>query len=105
MDLINTQRKEKKINFPRPAAKTRRQQEQGDFDGRLKRKNGNNERIEWWQGRQIEETKNSNGKVILNSCVEHKLVVTNSYFKHKEIHTILRNVGSRNGKLLINYFF
>ncbi|KAK4879078.1 hypothetical protein RN001_007224 [Aquatica leii] len=55
-------------------------------------------------GQQGENTKNDNGRRLIDLCVGNDLVITNTKFMHKEIHKYTREVRSRNEKSIIDYF-
>ncbi|XP_031358768.1 uncharacterized protein LOC116182371 [Photinus pyralis] len=72
----------------------------GDFNGRVgKRKNEGADVI----GNQGEDHKNNNGVRLINFCVDNNLIITNTFYKHKEIHKFTREVESRNEKSIIDY--
>ncbi|KAK4878322.1 hypothetical protein RN001_010828 [Aquatica leii] len=73
----------------------------GDMNGRV---GNNNEGIERHMGQQDENTKNDNGRRLIDLCVGNDLVITNTKFMHKDIHKYTREVRSRNEKSIIDYF-
>lgn len=73
----------------------------GDLNGRVGNKNSG---IEKYMGKEGEETLNKNGKRIIEICIENNLIITNTKFKHKDIHKYTRGRESRNEKSIIDYF-
>ncbi|KAK4873256.1 hypothetical protein RN001_015285 [Aquatica leii] len=59
----------------------------GDMNGRV---GNNNESIERHMGQQGENTKNDNGRRLIDLCVGNDLVITNTKFMHKDIHKYTR---------------
>ncbi|XP_023309952.1 uncharacterized protein LOC111691409 [Anoplophora glabripennis] len=54
-------------------------------------------------GEQGENVRNNNGIRLLDFCLMHNLVITNTYFKHKDIHKYTREERSRGEKSIIDY--
>lgn len=72
----------------------------GDFNGRVgKRDHTYTTTI----GKYGEEKRNNNGKRLLNFCIIHDLIITNTFFKHKDIHKFTRVQPSRGERSIINY--
>lgn len=55
-------------------------------------------------GKEGESTKNNNGERMIEFCIENDLIITNSKFKHKDIHKYTREQPSRKEKSIIDYF-
>lgn len=72
----------------------------GDFNGRVGSKD---EKYNTSLGKFGENKRNNNGKRILDYCLQHNLIVANTFFSHREIHTITREEPSRNEKSIIDY--
>lgn len=73
----------------------------GDFNGRVGKRN--NDPIDVI-GNQGEIHRNNNGERLISFCVNNNLIVTNTFYKHKDIHKFTREVKSRNEKSIIDYF-
>lgn len=72
----------------------------GDFNARV----GNQH--EKWQGvigNNGEATLNNNGKRFIEFCNDNNLIIANTFYNHKEIHKITREVPQRNEKSIIDY--
>lgn len=50
-----------------------------------------------------ENIRNNNGKRLLCFCIQNDLIIANSFFRHKAIHTYTREMHSRNEKSIIDY--
>lgn len=50
-----------------------------------------------------ETTRNNNGERMLEYCSMNNLIITNTFFKHKDIHKYTREMISRNEKSIIDY--
>lgn len=72
----------------------------GDFNGRVGRRNNVTADV---IGQYGEEHRNKNGERLINYCVENNLIVTNTFYPHKNIHKYTREVKSRNEKSIIDY--
>lgn len=72
----------------------------GDLNARVGR---NNSGIEDILGIFGEPTINSNGKRLLDFCRINNLIVSNSFFEHKDIHKYTRVEPSRKEKSIIDY--
>uniref|UniRef100_A0A1Y1JWU5 Reverse transcriptase domain-containing protein n=1 Tax=Photinus pyralis TaxID=7054 RepID=A0A1Y1JWU5_PHOPY len=70
----------------------------GDFNGRV----GNKDTHTGILGNYGECTKNNNGIRLINYCQLNNLVITNTFFQHRNIHTYTR-VGPKNEKSIIDY--
>lgn len=72
----------------------------GDLNGRVgKRDETCNRTI----GPYGEDRRTDNGRRILNYCQTNDLIVTNTFYQHKDIHRYTREVISRNEKSIIDY--
>lgn len=72
----------------------------GDLNGRVaKRMQGDSDVI----GPFGERVRNNNGNRLIHFCEENNLMIMNTFFKHKEIHSYTREVKSRNEKSIIDY--
>lgn len=63
-----------------------------------------NDGMEWWLGKQGKKARNTNGKIIINSCMKNELVIANSHLRHRRIHQITWEISSRKEKSIIDYF-
>lgn len=54
-------------------------------------------------GKYGEEKRNNNGKRLLDFCIIHDLIITNTFFKHKDIHKFTRVQPSRGERSIIDY--
>lgn len=50
-----------------------------------------------------EDIKNNNGCRLIDFCLLNNLIITNTFYKHKDIHKYTREVKSRNEKSIIDY--
>lgn len=50
-----------------------------------------------------EKHRNNNGERLINFCVENNLIVTNTFYKHKNIHKYTREVTSRKERSIIDF--
>ena len=72
----------------------------GDFNARVgTRKN----EWEYVVGKHGEQARNSNGEKMLMYCTINDLIITNTFYEHKEIHKYTRVQQSRNEKSIIDY--
>lgn len=73
----------------------------GDLNARV----GNNAKV-WREviGKQGEVVENGNGKRLLQFCAENDMVVTNTWFQHKDIHKFTWECRGRNQRSIIDYF-
>ena len=73
----------------------------GDLNARV----GDNVKV-WGEviGKQGEAVENGNGKRLLQFCAEIDLVVTNTWFQHKDIHEFTWECRGRNQRSIIDYF-
>nr|CAI5845205.1 unnamed protein product [Callosobruchus analis] len=74
--------------------------EGGDFNGRVGR---NFQTAQGSIGGEGEEVKNNNGERLIHFCIENRYAITNTFFKHKDIHRYTREVKSRNERSIIDY--
>lgn len=72
----------------------------GDLNGRVGLNDASSRDV---IGNHGEVTRNSNGKRIIDFCLQNNLLVMNTFFKHKDIHKYTREVKSRNEKSIIDY--
>ena len=73
----------------------------GDLNARVGRN------VEVWGGvigRQGEVVENGNGKRLLQFCAENELVVTNTWFQHKDIHKFTWECRGKSQRSIIDYF-
>lgn len=73
----------------------------GDFNGRVGKRN--NDAIDVI-GNHGENHRNNNGDRLIRFCIDNDLIITNTFYKHKDIHKYTREVKSRNEKSIIDYF-
>lgn len=72
----------------------------GDLNGRVGRRDEESgETI----GNQGETTRNNNGKRLIEYCMMNNLIITNTFFAHKDIHNYTREVVSRKERSIIDY--
>lgn len=72
----------------------------GDLNGRVgKRGEGTPDVI----GVYGERCRNNNGSRLIHFCIENNLIITNTFYKHKEIHQYTREVPTRKEKSIIDY--
>lgn len=72
----------------------------GDFNSRVGTRDGEYNEV---LGSNGEIVRNKNGRIMLDFCLLHDLVITNSFFQHKNIHKFTREVKSREEKSIIDY--
>lgn len=72
----------------------------GDFNSRV---GNNNEGIEEIMGIFGEQEKNNNGDRMIDFCLMNNLVISNSTFKHKDIHKFTRVEPAKDEKSIIDY--
>lgn len=72
----------------------------GDFNSRVGKEDIENKAI---VGRQGEETRNNNGKRMLEFCRLQDLIITNTFFQHKDVHKYTRTQPNRREKSIIDY--
>lgn len=72
----------------------------GDFNSRVGKKDITYNTI---LGKHGENIRNNNGVRMLDFCILHNLIVSNTFFEHKNIHKYTREVKSRNEKSIIDY--
>ena len=72
----------------------------GDLNGRVGKRDSTYKEV---VGQYGEETRNSNGKRILEFCQIQDFIVTNTFFQHKEANRYTREVVSRNERSIIDY--
>nr|CAH7747709.1 unnamed protein product [Callosobruchus chinensis] len=71
----------------------------GDFNSRVGKSHNTGDVI----GHHGEDHRNSNGTRLIDFCVENNFIVTNTFFDHKYIHKITREVTSRKEASIIDY--
>ena len=73
----------------------------GDLNARV----GDNVKV-WGEviGKQWVAVENGNGMRLLQFCAENDLVVTNTWFQHKDIHKFTWERRGRNQRSIIDYF-
>nr|CAH7713655.1 unnamed protein product [Callosobruchus chinensis] len=72
----------------------------GDFNGRVGK---NIQTVHGTIGTEGEDMKNNNGVRLIQFCIENQYIITNTFFKHKDIHKYTREVKSRGEKSIIDY--
>lgn len=72
----------------------------GDLNGRV---GNDNTGIERNMGTEGEQVKNNNGERIINLSIDNDFVITNTKFKHKDIHKFTREEINRGEKSIIDY--
>ena len=72
----------------------------GDMNGRVGRRDEETGEV---IGRHGEMPRNNNGVRLINFCILNDLIVTNTFFQHREIHKYTREVKSRGEKSIIDY--
>ena len=72
----------------------------GDLNGRVgKKDHETGDSI----GHYGEEVRNHNGKRLLDFCIINDLIITNTFYEHKDIHRYTREVSSRDERSIIDY--
>lgn len=72
----------------------------GDLNGRVGKKDEQSGDVIGTYG---EKERNKNGERLINFCIANELIVTNTFYQHKELHKYTREVKSRNEKSIIDY--
>lgn len=72
----------------------------GDFNARVGRRDNLYKEV---IGNEGECVRNNNGIRLLEFCQTHDLIVTNTFFQHKDIHKYTREEPSRGEKSIIDY--
>ena len=72
----------------------------GDFNGRVGRADDVYGEV---VGKHGEDTRNNNGRRLLEFCQLNNLIITNTFYSHKNIHKYTKEVPSRNEKSIIDY--
>jgi Reverse transcriptase (RNA-dependent DNA polymerase)/Endonuclease-reverse transcriptase len=72
----------------------------GDFNGRVGKRDEESSDVIGVQG---ENTRNRNGVRLINFCILNQLIVTNTFYQHKDIHKYTREVKSRGERSIIDY--
>lgn len=72
----------------------------GDFNARVGTKDEISEHV---LGSYGEKHKNGNGRRLIEFCKENDMIVANTFFKHKDIHTYTRELPSRNERSVLDY--
>ncbi|CAH0558552.1 unnamed protein product [Brassicogethes aeneus] len=72
----------------------------GDFNSRVGKKDKTYNTVIGDYG---ENTRNNNGKRMLDFCIFHNLIITNTFFERKNIHKYTREVKSRDEKSIIDF--
>lgn len=71
----------------------------GDLNGRV----GNDSRRNNVIGKHGEEKVNNNGRRIIDFCTLNNMIVTNTYYEHKDIHKYTRQGKGKNDRSIIDY--
>lgn len=72
----------------------------GDFNSRVGKKDDIYKTVVGMHG---ETVRNNNGERMLDFCIINRLIITNTFFEHKDIHKYTREIKSRNEKSIIDY--
>lgn len=72
----------------------------GDFNSRVGKKDNIYNKV---IGKFGEEKRNDNGKRMLDFCTIQNMIITNTFFNHKDIHKYTRVEENRNEKSIIDY--
>lgn len=72
----------------------------GDFNSRVGRKDNTTTDV---IGKYGEEKRNNNGKRMLQYCTLNNLIITNTFYQHRDIHKYTREIKQRNEKSIIDY--
>jgi Reverse transcriptase (RNA-dependent DNA polymerase)/Endonuclease-reverse transcriptase len=72
----------------------------GDFNGRVGKKDSKYNTVIGTHG---ENTRNNNGRRLLDFCINHDMIITNTFYEHKQIHKYTRAEPSRGEKSIIDY--
>lgn len=72
----------------------------GDFNSRVGKGNKISQEV---VGQHGEMVRNSNGNRLIQFCIENQLIVTNTFYEHKDIHKYTREVKSRKERSIIDY--
>lgn len=72
----------------------------GDLNGRVGRKDGETGEV---IGNYGENARNNNGRRLIEYCILHNLIITNTFFEHKNIHKYTREQINRNERSIIDY--
>lgn len=71
----------------------------GDLNARVGIRKNETEKV---IGRHGEITRNYNGKRMIEYCTSNNLIITNTFYEHKDIHKYTRVVANRNEKSIID---
>jgi hypothetical protein len=72
----------------------------GDLNGRVGKKDNTTMEV---IGNHGENIRNGNGRRLIEYCIENDLIIANTFYTHKEINKITREVQSRAEKSIIDY--
>uniref|UniRef100_A0A1Y1MCV0 Reverse transcriptase domain-containing protein n=1 Tax=Photinus pyralis TaxID=7054 RepID=A0A1Y1MCV0_PHOPY len=72
----------------------------GDFNSRVGKKDSKYKTV---LGEHGEEIRNNNGNRLLDFCTYNGLIITNSFFKHRDIHKFTRVQRTRQEESIIDY--
>jgi hypothetical protein len=72
----------------------------GDLNGRVGKKDNTTMEV---IGKHGENIRNGNGRRLIEHCIENDLIIANTFYTHKEINKITREVQSRSEKSIIDY--
>lgn len=72
----------------------------GDFNARVGIRKNETERV---IGKHGEKERNNNGRKLIEYSMMNNLIITNTFYKHKDIHKFTREVASRNERSIIDY--
>lgn len=72
----------------------------GDLNGRVGKRDGHYNRA---IGNYGEDIRNNNRKRILEFCTLHNIIVSNTFYKYKDIYKYIREVKTRNERSIIDY--
>lgn len=69
-----------------------------EFNGRV----GSNKELVHPVGPHGENNINNNGQRVIKFCLNNNMIVSNTHFKHKDIHKYIRIMDSRNERSIID---